>query len=143
MNILTFWKPTHIYRSDACDFGLGGYNLISGKAWRFKLPVDCQLRSSLNSLEFLSCLITLWVDILSGEIASESCLLSQTDSTTAAGWLKKSNFADKSDEAVQLTTARHLANILIKTKSCLYSQWFPGDQNIVSDSLSRDFHLPS
>lgn len=24
---------------------------------------------------------------------------------------------------------------------CLYSQWFPGDQNVVSDCLSRDFHL--
>ena len=24
--------------------------------------------------------------------------------------------------------------------SCLYSQWFPGSENIVADSLSRDFH---
>jgi hypothetical protein len=24
----------------------------------------------------------------------------------------------------------------------LYSQWFPGDENAISDSISRDFHLP-
>jgi len=68
--------------------------------------------------------------------------LSQIDSSMATGWLRKSNFADKVDEAVQLTTACKLARILIDTKSCLFSQWFPGESNIVSDSLSRDFHLP-
>jgi len=59
------------------------------------------------------------------------------------GWLRKSNFADKIDEAVQLSTARQLGRILINTKSCLYSQWFPGDFNTVSDSLARDLSLPA
>jgi hypothetical protein len=81
--------------------------------------------------------------MLSADIGTESCSLCQTDSSTAAGWLRKSNFADKLDEAVQLTTARQLANLLIETKSCLYSQWFPGKLNTISDSLSRVFHLPS
>jgi hypothetical protein len=85
MNTIVFRHPTHIYRSDASEFGLGGYSLISGKAWRFKLPIDCRLRTSLNSLEFLSCMITIWIDILSDDIDEESCILSQTDSTTAAG----------------------------------------------------------
>jgi hypothetical protein len=30
---------------------------------------------------------------------------------------------------------------MIQTKCCLYSQWFPGEENIVPDSLSWDFHL--
>jgi hypothetical protein len=97
-----------MYRSDASEFGLGGYNITSGLAWRFELPVDCRLRTSLNSLEFLSCLITLWVDIISLQIEESSCLLCQTDSSTANGWLRKSNFAEKTDMAVQLTTARQL-----------------------------------
>ncbi len=59
------------------------------------------------------------------------------------GWQRKSNFADKIDEAVQLTTARQLGRILINTNSCLYSQWFPGDFNTVSDSLSSDLSLPA
>jgi hypothetical protein len=108
MNLLTFRKPTKIYRSDASEFGLGGYNITSGLAWRFELPVDCRLRTSLNSLEFLSCLITLWVDIISLQIEESSCLLCQTDSSTANGRLRKSNFSEKTDMAVQLTTARQL-----------------------------------
>jgi hypothetical protein len=38
MNNLTFWKLTHLYRSDASEFGLGGYNIISGQAWHFQIP---------------------------------------------------------------------------------------------------------
>jgi hypothetical protein len=26
MNLITFRKPTHVYRSDSCPFGLGGYS---------------------------------------------------------------------------------------------------------------------
>ena len=143
LNNITFRKPTVVYRSDACEFGLGGYNLVSGKAWCWELPMDLRHRTSVNSLEFLACMITIWIDILSNQITVEDCILSQTDSTSAAGWLRKTNFADDNDQHVQLTTARHLATLLIKSNSCLYSQWFPGIENSVSDSLSRDFHIDS
>jgi len=46
LNNLTFRKPTRVFRSDASEFGLGRYNLISCRAWRFELPVDCRLRTS-------------------------------------------------------------------------------------------------
>jgi hypothetical protein len=141
LNNLSFRKPTIIYRSDASEFGIGGYNLTSGIAWHFELPVDCRLRTSLNSLEFLACMISIWIDAFYQVIDSESCLLSQTDSTSALGWLRKPNFADKCDEFVQLSTARKLADILISTESCLYSQWFPGEKNLAADALSRDFHI--
>lgn len=143
MNNLTFRKPTQIYRSDSSEFGMGGYNITSGVAWRFELPVDCRLRTSINSLEFIACTINIWVDIFHDTLDPESCLLSQTDSSSASGWLRKSNFADKVDEAVQLSTARKLADLIIKSESCLYSQWFSGEQNSISDALSRDFHIPS
>jgi hypothetical protein len=81
--------------------------------------------------------------MLANKIDTESCLLSQTDSTSASGWLHKSNFAEKEDENVQFRTAHQLANISIRTRSCLYSKWFKGEDNIVSDSLSHDFHIPS
>ncbi len=141
INNVVFRKPTHIYRSDASEFGLGGYNIISGRAWRFELPVDCRLRTSLNSLEFIACLINIWIDILMDNVPAESCFLSQTDSSTAAGWLRKLNFADDINSMVQLTTARHLAKLVMKAESCLYSQWFAGELNVVADCLSRDFHL--
>jgi len=143
MNMIVFRKPTHIFRSDASEFGLGEYNLTSGKAWRFELPVDCQLKYSLNALEFLACTITIWIDAISDEIEDEACILGQTDSTTAAGWLRKSNFAEVEDKIMQMTTACHLASLLINTKSCLYSQWFLDSDNLVVDSLSRDFHIDS
>lgn len=143
MNNIVFRQPTHVYRPDTSEFKLGGYNIVSGKAWRFEIPIDCQLRTSLNSLEFLACMITIWVHCISNDIDPESCILSQTDSSKASGWLRKSKFADQEDEFVQMMTARQLANLTIQTKSCLYSQWFPGEENIVSDSLSCDFHISS
>jgi hypothetical protein len=143
MNLLTFRRPTIIYRSDASEFGIGGYNITSGIAWRFEIPTDCRLRTSLNSLEFLSCMISIWVDSIHSRIENSDCLLCQTDSSTANGWLRKSNFADKLDVAIQLSTARQLAKLIIQTKSCLYSQWFPGEENVIADSLSRDFHIES
>jgi hypothetical protein len=81
------------------------------------------------------------MDAFQKVIEPESCLLSQTDSTTAMGWLRKSNLTDKLDETVQLATARRLANLIMSTESSLYSQWFPGSQNVIADSLSRDFHI--
>ncbi len=141
LNNVVFRKPTHIYRSDAPEFGLGGYNLVTGRAWRFELPFDCCLRTSLNSLEFIACIITMWIDFLNDEIPAESCLLSQTDSTSTTGWLRKSNFVDEPNMAVQLLSAHHLAELIIENNCCIYSQWFAGDFNTVSDCLSRDFHL--
>ncbi len=130
-----------IYRSDASEFGIGGYNISSGMAWRYEIPTSLRLRTTLNSLEFISCVITIWIDIVNRQVAPESCILSQSDSSSATGWLRKSNFVDCHEEIVQMTTARHLATLVMKSKCCLYSQWFAGENNSVSDALSRDFHL--
>jgi hypothetical protein len=43
MNNLSYRKLTHIYHSDASLHDIGGYDILSGKAWRFKLPIDCRL----------------------------------------------------------------------------------------------------
>jgi hypothetical protein len=64
INNLTFHIPTHIYQSDA----------------------------SLNSLEFIAALLSTWMDAFHNDIGEESCLLCLADSSTATGWLKKSNF---------------------------------------------------
>jgi len=138
---IVFRKPTIFYRSDASEFGMGGYNLTSGLAWHYQLPVDLRLRTSLNSLEFLACVITIWIDIINNKIQPEDCILSQSDSTSATGWLRKSNFHDSEESFIQMVTARQLATLILKSNSCLYSQWFSGGENLIADSLSRDFHL--
>ncbi len=51
-----------ILRSDASLFGLIGYNISTGMARRIELPIDYHLCTSLNSLEFLSAYIVIWME---------------------------------------------------------------------------------
>ncbi len=52
---------------DASLHGIGGYNILTGKAWCFQLPIDCRLRTTLNSLEFIAVLVAIWMDDLNEE----------------------------------------------------------------------------
>ncbi len=63
MNQISYRKPTHSYRADACPFGMGGYSL-SGRAWRWSIPPDLQFRATLNMLEHLCSIIGPWIDII-------------------------------------------------------------------------------
>jgi hypothetical protein len=62
INNIVFREPTHLFRSDASEFRFGGYNLLSGIGWHFELPIDCRLQTSLNSLEFIACVISIWLE---------------------------------------------------------------------------------
>ena len=42
MNLLVSRLPDHIIRTDACEEGLGGVLLTTGRAWRYKLPNDAR-----------------------------------------------------------------------------------------------------
>ena len=94
MNLIAFRRPTHIYRSDSCPYGLGGYS-HEEFAWRFKLPENCRFRASNNLLKFIASIIMPWIDLISKRLRPGDCALSMTDSTTSAGWLKKTNFLEK------------------------------------------------
>lgn len=113
INLITFWTPTHAYFSDACPSGIGGYN-DRGKAWQWSIPHHLRHSASINM-------------------------------TSGAGWLRKSNFADKGDHPYFLhaklqAACSHVARF-IKHNIWKYSQWFPCKDNIIADSLSRNFHL--
>jgi hypothetical protein len=145
MNLLAFRRPTHIYRSDSCPFGLGGYS-DNGFAWRFEIPEDLRFRASNNLLEYVASIISPWVDLLAGRLHRGDCVLSMTDSTTSAGWLRKTNFREFSGDdpdpvqaQVRIETARHHATLFLEAGVKEYSQWFPGRENNVADALSRDF----
>jgi hypothetical protein len=103
MNLLGFRSPDRIYYSDSCPAGLGGYS-DQGFAWRFRIPDDLQFRASNNLLEFLAAVITPWIDIIDGRLSRGDCALSMTDSTTAEGWMRKSNFSEPSIDPIQATT---------------------------------------
>ncbi len=102
MNLLAFRSPDSIYYSDSCPHGLGGYS-DQGQAWRFKVPDKYLFRASNNLLEFLAAIITPWINIIEGRLSAEDRTLSMTDSTTAEGWMQKSNFVEPHDDPVQAT----------------------------------------
>jgi hypothetical protein len=95
---------------------------------------------TLNTLELVASVVTVWVDVLAGQAFPESCFLADTDNTTCAGWLHKNNFATE-DTHAQLRISRKYAELLMESGTCLYSQHIKGEHNGVTDSLSRDHNL--
>jgi hypothetical protein len=65
-----------------------------------------------------------------------------TDSTTSAGWLRKSNFIEDGESPIQATIRLEVARLhafhYLQTGVREYSQWFRGIENKVADALSRD-----
>ena len=141
INRLVCRWPTRIVRVDACPQGIGGYGLQSGIAWRYQLPEDLAGRATLNTLEFLAAFVGMVVEFREGKKWSPvlDVLLSQGDSTSAAGWLAKSSFDDNCP--LHLTIARSFADFCLTHEIDHYTQWFPGRENKVADILSRDFAL--
>jgi hypothetical protein len=92
-NSIAFRRPTHMHRLDSCPAGLGGYS-NEAWAWRWYLPKDLLFRALNNLLKHLAAIISPWVDILAGCLQKQDCVLLMTNSTTAEGWLKKSNFSE-------------------------------------------------
>ena len=141
LNNLTFRRPTHIFWSDACPEGMGGFSQQSGKAWRFLIPEEYILavKKQNNLLEFVASVISIWIDILDGA-PPQSCFLSFADNTSAVSWLHKSNVNEFKNKPLEHAT-RHFATLLIQANCCLYSQHFKGSENKVADALSRRFDL--
>ena len=139
MNLLTFRHPTHRFRSDACLYAVGGYDLQTGRAWRWIIPKHLLGRASINSLEFLGCYVCIAIAVHEGSLPLGSVVHGQTDSRSADCWMHKSNFDEQSP--FQLKISRALARCLMLTQSVNYSEWLEGDLNDVTDSLSRDIHL--
>jgi hypothetical protein len=141
LNLLTFRRPTHIFWSDACPSGLGGFSQHSGKAWRFEIPEEFlqAVKNQNNLLEFIASVISVWIEILDGA-PSQSCFLSFADNTSAVGWLHKANVNETANKPLESAT-RHFATLLVQANCCLYSQHFRGSENKVADALSRRFDL--
>ena len=138
INLLVYRTPDHIIRTDACEFGLGGYSLTTGLAWRWEVPLKDQQQKSINFLEFLACIAGIMLSIVKGEGAPGDCYLSLGDNTSSLGWLRKSNFAADTEQASHSALARNFALTMADNSLCHFSQWFPGKENEVADLLSRD-----
>jgi len=53
--------------------------------------------------------------------------------------MRKSSFSNAMP--LHLELSRELATLIMGHDSCLYSQWFEGNKNQLTDSLSCDHHL--
>jgi hypothetical protein len=80
LNTIAFKQPTHIYRSNLCPTGLGGYS-HEGWAWRSYLPKELKFCASNNLLKHLVAVISPWVDFLAYQLNPNNCALSMTNST--------------------------------------------------------------
>jgi hypothetical protein len=147
MNNIVFRTPTRIYIGDASEHGLGGLCVQSGRAWRFLIPPKLRGRAHINLLEFMIQVVSIWLDIHQGNVNEHDCLLAMGDNTTAAGWCKRTNFRENAEGdqewIVKQQVARKLANLVLDSNSVLYTQWFRGSWNLVTNSLSRDVHFLS
>ena len=94
-----------------------------------------------NTIEFTAATIGLWLEIIMNEKTEYLRINCLTDNSSAVGWLFKANFNPDTKQKHDMI-ARRMATVLLKSESALYPQHIPGEENIVADSLSRDFHIP-
>jgi hypothetical protein len=142
MNQMTIRRPSKICWSDSCPFGIGGF-LISGRAWRIRIPESSPLYGldiANNVLEFLGMMMTIWLVLVECEEndSHQDCILALGDNTSAIGWLYKSGKLPIDSpyyNAVQFI-ARQLARLVTGSSHCLASQHIKGDKNTVADLLS-------
>ena len=138
---ITFSIPLSFAISDACPYGMGGFT-SEGIAWRWQLPTELLGKLSINLLEFIAAIVTIYMSLKILKINESEKgikLLSFTDSSSALGWLHHSTF-NPVENPLHDKSARFLAHMMIDNNSSLYSQHIKGSQNQIADSLSRDFH---
>jgi len=139
-NNITHTEITSYIITDACEHGIGGYNLMTGRAWRFKLPKWMTTSCHINLLEFIASFIGIWLEIINEKETKYKKFRALTDNSSAVGWLYKSNFNPKTHPGHD-TVARTLAKVLMNSESSVESQHIRGSHNVVADSLSRDHHM--
>ncbi len=103
MNLLAFCAPDRICYLDSCPTGLGCYsNQVF--AWRYCIPNKLLFWAMNNLLKYLAAIITPWIDLINGQLHKGDCAFSMTDSLTAKGWMRKTNFIKTGDNAIQAAT---------------------------------------
>ena len=95
-----------------------------GRSWSYLIPHELRGRAHINLLEFLTKVISIWVDIIEGVTTPLDCILCMGDNTSAMGWLRRSNFREKGEDdlewAVKEQVARKLANLILDSETVLY-----------------------
>jgi hypothetical protein len=141
MNLIVTRRPDRIVWSDSCPFGIGGFRLHNGRAWRIRIPRASMLYGSNrinNLLEFLGMAVNIWLECLDQADDSHSCILALWVNTSAVGWLHNSSRLDTklAAHSAHLIVARKVAQLVLEADCCLASQHLKGDLNFMADLLS-------
>ena len=137
---LTFTKVTTHLNTDACEYGIGGFNIKTGFAWRYQIPLWMTQSFHINLLEFIANVVAIWLEIIQNKTIRHPKILALSDNSSTIGWLYKSNFNIKTQPGHD-KVARKLANILLDAEATIESQHIKGSHNVIADSLSRDHHI--
>jgi hypothetical protein len=141
INRVVFRKPTITTFSDASEAGVGGFCPKTGVMWRHRFTEEESKAFTLNCKEYIGSAIDMDLHMeIDPDPSQFPCVLNMTDSSTAMGWLRKSNH-DPEDAPVHNEVARFHADNMMLRQACNYSQHLPGVKNVVADCCSRDFHL--
>jgi hypothetical protein len=140
MNLIVTRRPDRIVWYDSCPFGIGGFRLHNGRAWRIRIPSTSMLYGSNrinNLLEFLGMAVNIWLECLNQAGDSHSCILALGDNTSAVGWLHNSSRLDTklAAHSAHLIVARKVAQLVLDADCCLASQHLKGDLNFMADLL--------
>ena len=90
INLIVTTQPSRVRWSDSCPFGIGGYSLVTGFAWRIRIPQKSIIYGSNrvnNLLEFLGMAINILLEIKDCNRGGQDCILALGDNTSAVGWL--------------------------------------------------------
>jgi hypothetical protein len=90
INLIVTRQPSRVCWSDLCPFGIGGYSLVTGFAWRIRIPGKSIIYGSNhvnNLLEFLGTAINIQLELKYCKRGDQDCILALGDNTLAVGWL--------------------------------------------------------
>jgi hypothetical protein len=107
MNLLTYQRPTNIVLSDSCPYGMGGFSIKTGRAWRYMLPDNHGIHN--NTLEWLASVVNILIEHQSGAVEDLSNILALTDNSGCVAWIHRNNFCEE-QQPVEAAIAHRLAD---------------------------------
>lgn len=134
---ITHSLPDIFCWSDACEYGLGGFD-SRGRAWQWMIPEKLRGRASINLLEFIASVTTILFSLQG--LSKNKKVFALTDNSSALGWLFKASFHPAEKENHD-SVARFFATEIIKNEHSIYGEHIKGSSNNVADSLSREFEF--
>jgi hypothetical protein len=134
INLVVTRRPSCVCWLDLCPFGIGRYSLVSGFAWRIRIPWKSIIYGSNhvnNLLEFLGMAINLLLELKYCKRGNQDCSLALGNNAPAVGWLHKGA------RKAHLMAVRQIARKVLDRDCSIASQHITkGKLNNVADILS-------